>query len=212
MCINFGLLGELPKHFEDVFCNFLPYKWSFTSAIHSQCLDLISSWSNKLEAVPPSHCIPLHERPVDPVPVMNNIPVIDLGKATGEERAAVVQQLLEACEEYGFFQLATNLVCSGVVELFCLISFCDPISTRSHRPSNIERDEKWIGVNLYLMHLLSILVPTTHEDVVEPAKSLVGPDNPPLFKSFKWGVEFMPHYLSKKSVYHAALEPFKIDA
>ncbi|KAH0721531.1 hyoscyamine 6-dioxygenase-like [Solanum tuberosum] len=49
-------------------------------------------------------------------------------------------------------------------------------------------------------------------NVVEPAKSFVGPDNPPLFKPFKWGTEFLPHYFNNRAVYHAALEAFKINA
>ncbi|KAG5579781.1 hypothetical protein H5410_050408 [Solanum commersonii] len=49
-------------------------------------------------------------------------------------------------------------------------------------------------------------------NIVEPAKSFVGPDNPPLFKPFKWDTEFFPHYANKKLVYHAALEAFKIYA
>ncbi|KAH0751784.1 hypothetical protein KY285_004932 [Solanum tuberosum] len=49
-------------------------------------------------------------------------------------------------------------------------------------------------------------------NIVEPAKSFVGPDNPPLFKPFKWDTDFFPHYANKKSVYHAALEAFKIYA
>ncbi|KAK4723901.1 hypothetical protein R3W88_026680 [Solanum pinnatisectum] len=49
-------------------------------------------------------------------------------------------------------------------------------------------------------------------NVVEPAKSFIGPDNPPLFKLFKWGTEFLPHYFNNRAVYHAALEAFKINA
>ncbi|KAH0723823.1 hypothetical protein KY290_005022 [Solanum tuberosum] len=36
-------------------------------------------------------------------------------------------------------------------------------------------------------------------NIVEPAKSFVGPDNPPLFKPFKWDTDFFPHYANKKS-------------
>ncbi|KAK4342430.1 hypothetical protein RND71_038246 [Anisodus tanguticus] len=67
------------------------------------------------KAVPPSHCIPLHERPVDPVPIVKDIPPIDLEKAKGEERP-VVQQLLKACEEYGFFQVINHGVREDLME------------------------------------------------------------------------------------------------
>ncbi|MCD9560599.1 hypothetical protein HAX54_019316 [Datura stramonium] len=49
-------------------------------------------------------------------------------------------------------------------------------------------------------------------NVVEPAKPFLGPESPSLFKPFKWEIEFLPHYASKKSVYHEALEAFKINA
>ncbi|XP_060190070.1 hyoscyamine 6-dioxygenase-like [Lycium barbarum] len=339
--------------------------------------DLISSRSNKLDAVPPSYCIPLHERPVDPVPIAKDIPIVDLGKAKGEERSVVVQQLLKACEEYGFFQVinhgvaedlmdeavevykdffslpveekahyakeAANNTARGAATLYSssakhydsedhrywrdvlehscnhdgedklnwpdnppryrevIGTYSDELRKLSkiilglvseglgletgyfdkelgqrmlvnHYPAcpnptltlgigghcdvnlitiiqqevyglQILNDEKWIGVEplphafvvnsgLPLMVISNgkltsaahrVVTNTTRartsigtficpEDVVEPAKSLFGPDNPPLFKSFKWSAEFVPHYLSKKSVYHAALEPFKIDA
>lgn len=47
----------------------------------------------------------MHERPADPVQIGERIPVIDLGKAMGEERPVVVQELMKAFEEYGFFQV-----------------------------------------------------------------------------------------------------------
>lgn len=47
-------------------------------------------------------------------------------------------------------------------------------------------------------------------NIVEPAKAFVGPDNPPLFKPFKWGTEFLPHYANKRAIYREALEAFKI--
>ncbi|XP_009790805.1 hyoscyamine 6-dioxygenase-like [Nicotiana tabacum] len=336
--------------------------------------DLISSWS-KVETVPPSHCIPLHERPLNSVLIDKEIPLIDLEKAKGEERAVIVQQLRKACEEYGFFQVinhgvpedlmkgamkvyqeffslpveekanyakeATNNTSRGAATLYSssakhygseehrywrdvlehscnvdgedkntwphnppryrevigsysaevrklskiilgLVSeglgleagyfdkdlgqrmlvnhypacpdpsltlgvggHCDPnlitIIQQEVYGLQILKDEKWIGVeptpNAFVVNsglpltvisngkLASVahrvVTNTTRprtsigtficpEDIVEPAKSLVDSCNPPLFKSFKWGEEFMPHYLSKKSVYHAALEPFKI--
>lgn len=339
--------------------------------------DLLSNYSSKLEAVPPSHCLPLHERPVDPVEIVNTIPVIDLGKAKGDERPAVVQQLMKAFEEYGFFQIINHGVPEKLMEeamkvskeLFSLPAeekeryatdvanntatgaakiynssakhydseehrywrdvlehsanldgkdretwpdkpsryrevigeysdelrrlskvilgmvaeglglepgffdkelgqrmlvnhypacpdpsltlgvggHCDPnlitIIQQEVYGLQILKDDKWIGVepkpNAFVVNsglpitvisngkLASVahrvVTNTTHsrtsigtficpENIVEPAKALVSPGNPPQFKSFNWGTDFMPHYLSKKSVYHAALEPFKIDA
>ncbi|KAF3627904.1 hypothetical protein BC332_18854 [Capsicum chinense] len=339
--------------------------------------DLISSWPNKLDAVPPKYCIPMHERPADPVQIGERIPVIDLGKAMGEERPVVVQELMKAFEEYGFFQVinhgvsddlmkeamkvykeffslpaeekasyakdAANNTARGAATLYTssakhydseehrywrdvlehsanldgkdkvtwpdnppryrevIGSYSDEVRKLSkiilglvaeglgleagffdkelgqrmlvnHYPAcpdpsltlgvgghcdpnlitiiqqevyglQLLKDDKWIGVDpipgAFVVNsglpitvisngkLASVahrvVTNTTHsrtsigtficpDDIVGPAKALLGPDNPPRFKSFKWGEEFMPHYLSKKSVYHASLEPFKIDA
>ncbi|KAK4713889.1 hypothetical protein R3W88_019796 [Solanum pinnatisectum] len=339
--------------------------------------DLLSNWSSTLEAVPPSHCIPVHERPSDPVEIVDNIPVIDLGKANGEERSVVVKELLKAFEEYGFFQIinhgvpvdlmdeamkvykeffslpaeekaeyakdAANNTNRGAATLYsssakhydseehrywrdvlehsCNLDGKDKITWPSNPPRyrevigaygdelrrvskvilgmvaeglgleagffdnelgqrmlvnhypacpdpsltlgvgghcdpnlitiiqqevyglQILKDDKWIGVqpirNAFVVNsglpitvisngkLASVahrvVTNTTQSrtsigtficphEIVEPAKALVGPENPPQFKSFNWGIDFMPHYLSKKSVYHASLEPFKIDA
>jgi len=57
--------------------------------------------SSKVEALPPTYVLPMHERPLAPVPIVKEIPVIDLG----EERAVVAQQLVKALEQYGFFQV-----------------------------------------------------------------------------------------------------------
>lgn len=57
--------------------------------------------SSKLNAVTPTYVLPMHERPLAPVPIDKEIPVIDLG----EERAVAAQQLVKALEQYGFFQV-----------------------------------------------------------------------------------------------------------
>lgn len=56
--------------------------------------------SSKVEEVPPTYVLPMHERPLGPVPIAKKIPVIDLGK----ERDVVAQQILKALDQYGFFQ------------------------------------------------------------------------------------------------------------
>jgi len=339
--------------------------------------DLLSNWSSTLEAVPKSHCIPEHERPSDPVEIGDSIPVIDLGKANGEERSVVVKDLLKAFEEYGFFQIinhgvpvdlmdeamkvykeffslpaeekenyakdAANNTNRGAATLYsssakhydseehrywrdvlehsCNLDgedkktwpdnppryrevigaygdelrrvskvilgmlseglgleagffdkelgqrmlvnhypacpnpsltlgvggHCDPnlitIIQQEVYGLQILKDDKWIGVqpirNAFVVNsglpitvysngkLTSVahrVVTNTTEsrtsigtficphEIVEPAKALVCPENPPQFKPFHWGIDFMPHYLSKKSVYHASLEPFKTEA
>lgn len=57
--------------------------------------------SSKVETLPPTYVIPMHERPLASVPIVKEIPVIDLG----EEQTVVAQQLVKALEQYGFFQV-----------------------------------------------------------------------------------------------------------
>ncbi|KAK4342428.1 hypothetical protein RND71_038244 [Anisodus tanguticus] len=78
--------------------------------------NLISSWSNKVEALPQSYVLPIHERPSDSVRIVKEIPVIDLGQAYGEERVVVAQQLLKAWEEYGFFQVINHGISENLME------------------------------------------------------------------------------------------------
>ncbi|MCD9560600.1 hypothetical protein HAX54_019317 [Datura stramonium] len=45
---------------------------------------------------------------MDSVPIVKEIPVLDLGQAQGKERAVVARQILKALEEYGFFQIINH--------------------------------------------------------------------------------------------------------
>ncbi|XP_058077926.1 protein DMR6-LIKE OXYGENASE 2-like [Magnolia sinica] len=66
---------------------------------------LVSSRVNK-QSVPESYVFPPEKRPGDvAVRTCNSIPVIDLG---GSDQAEVIEQILRACEEYGFFQLVNH--------------------------------------------------------------------------------------------------------
>ncbi|KAK4723903.1 hypothetical protein R3W88_026682 [Solanum pinnatisectum] len=273
--------------------------------------------SSKVEALPPTYVLPMHERPLAPVPIVKEIPVIDLG----DEQDVVAQQLAKALEEYGFFQVINHGVpedlmdeamkvyeeffnlpveekekytneaetlytsnpkhynskehkyrkevigaySSKIRELSMIIfdlvreglgleavyfgkeheqkmivhhfpvcpdpsstlgmdGHCDPnlITIYQQRVYGLQilKYEEWIGVEpLPHAFVVNFGLPNNGigtyfcpANIVEPAKSFVGPDNPPLFKSFKWDTEFFPHYANKKSVYHATLEAFKIYA
>ncbi|XAR61116.1 Flavanone 3-dioxygenase [Bertholletia excelsa] len=66
---------------------------------------LSSSWC-KVETVPESYVLPPEIRPGKLVfPMCNSIPVIDLA-GLGFDRNEVIQHILKASQEYGFFQLA----------------------------------------------------------------------------------------------------------
>lgn len=64
---------------------------------------LVSSWC-KDRAVPETYIFPPEQRPgklID-VPVGNNIPVVDLGV---HDQTQIIQQIFEACQDFGFFQV-----------------------------------------------------------------------------------------------------------
>lgn len=63
---------------------------------------LISNWSN-VESVPKTYIFPLDSRPGKlEFPVCNNIPVIDLDH---NHPAEIIQQVISACQKFGFFQV-----------------------------------------------------------------------------------------------------------
>ncbi|KAH0661602.1 hypothetical protein KY284_026533 [Solanum tuberosum] len=274
--------------------------------------------SSKVEELPPTYVLPTHERPLAPVPIVKEIPLINLG----EERTVVTQQFVNALEEYGFFEVINHGVPEDLMgeaikvygEFFNLSvkekeNYADKAETlytnntkhyvlkahkywkevlennynidglgleagyfgKGHRqrmfvnhylicpdPSStlgtgghcdpnlitifqqvyglqILKNDEWIGgeplphafvvmTNGKLKCVAHRVVTNTTQartvigtyfcpaDVVEPAKSFVSPDNPPLFTPFKWGTEFLSHYFNNRAVYHAALEAFKINA
>ncbi|XVF21600.1 hypothetical protein REPUB_Repub12eG0103800 [Reevesia pubescens] len=69
---------------------------------------LVSSWCNN-KTLPESYIFPPETRPGKLiVPSCNTIPVIDLSKAEGQNRTDIVQQILNASEEFGFFQVVNH--------------------------------------------------------------------------------------------------------
>lgn len=64
---------------------------------------LVSTWSNVNSSVPPSYVQPLESRPGKVIsPSSRAIPLIDLG---GHDRAHTIIHILNASQEYGFFQV-----------------------------------------------------------------------------------------------------------
>lgn len=58
-----------------------------------------------LKFVPQSYILPPESRPGnDKVPLCESMPVIDL-KEFGQDPTKLVQQIIEACQEFGFFQV-----------------------------------------------------------------------------------------------------------
>ncbi|KAK9993377.1 hypothetical protein SO802_023080 [Lithocarpus litseifolius] len=74
---------------------------------------LVSSWCND-RSLPESYILPPEKRPEKlTVPLANNIPVIDLG---GHDQTDLIQQILEACQEFGFFQVINHGVPSNLMD------------------------------------------------------------------------------------------------
>ncbi|CAK9140633.1 unnamed protein product [Ilex paraguariensis] len=82
----------------------------------SSCLDV--------QSVPESYIFPPETRPGKlTVPLCKTNPVIDLGKAVGQARTDIIQQISEACQRFGFFQvhniLFYSITSTCLINLFC---------------------------------------------------------------------------------------------
>uniref|UniRef100_A0A7C9AMP4 6-beta-hydroxyhyoscyamine epoxidase n=1 Tax=Opuntia streptacantha TaxID=393608 RepID=A0A7C9AMP4_OPUST len=68
----------------------------------------VSSWSNGT-ILPESYIFPPGKRPgKQVVPLYDSVPVIDLGKADGDDHENIVHQIIEAAREYGFLQVINH--------------------------------------------------------------------------------------------------------
>lgn len=67
---------------------------------------LVSSWFTDT-SLPQDYIFPSDKRPGKDhaAAPCNTIPVIDLGKADGGDRNDIIQQILEASQDFGFFQV-----------------------------------------------------------------------------------------------------------
>lgn len=78
---------------------------------------LVSSWYN-IKSVPESYVLPPESRPGDAVapPLCNSIPVIDLGGDLTHDRPRIVQQIIKACQEFGFFLVINHEVSDKLIQ------------------------------------------------------------------------------------------------
>lgn len=69
--------------------------------------NLVSSWAKNIVTLPENYVMPPDKRPSEHVSIGNNIPVIDLSKASSNtiNHAVLVQEILKASQEVGLFQV-----------------------------------------------------------------------------------------------------------
>ncbi|XP_059664398.1 hyoscyamine 6-dioxygenase-like [Cornus florida] len=76
---------------------------------------LASSWFD-VQSVPESYIFPPERRPGKHIfPLCKTIPIIDLGKLEGTDRSNISQQILEASQKFGFFQVINHGVSENLL-------------------------------------------------------------------------------------------------
>lgn len=76
----------------------------------------MSNWS-EVKSLPQNYIFPPGQRPGKLIfPVYKDIPVIDLEKARGNERAQLVQEILKASQDFGLFQVVNHGVPGSLME------------------------------------------------------------------------------------------------
>ncbi|XP_059660366.1 protein DOWNY MILDEW RESISTANCE 6-like isoform X2 [Cornus florida] len=77
---------------------------------------LVSNWYS-VQSLPETYVFPPDQRPGKLiVPLCKTIPVIDLGKAEDHDQSDIVQQILNASQEFGFFQVINHGVSENLVD------------------------------------------------------------------------------------------------
>ncbi|KAL4558682.1 hypothetical protein LXL04_036883 [Taraxacum kok-saghyz] len=78
---------------------------------------LVSTWSRTAQILPENYVFPAGERPGSvEVPLCQNIPVIDLSQDQEKSQSQRVQEILAACQEFGFFQVINHGVSEDLID------------------------------------------------------------------------------------------------
>ncbi|XP_057519998.1 protein DOWNY MILDEW RESISTANCE 6-like [Amaranthus tricolor] len=76
---------------------------------------IVSSWFNG-KCLPENYIIPPEKRPGELCVPTCEIPIIDLSKAKGNEREIIIDQIMEACKKFGFFQVINHGVEKDIMD------------------------------------------------------------------------------------------------
>ncbi|KAL4585767.1 hypothetical protein LXL04_010393 [Taraxacum kok-saghyz] len=78
---------------------------------------LVSTWSRTAQVLPENYVFPAGERPGSVgVPLCQNIPVIDLSPNQEKSQSQTVEEILAACQEFGFFQVVNHGVSEDLID------------------------------------------------------------------------------------------------
>ncbi|XP_049407888.1 hyoscyamine 6-dioxygenase-like [Solanum stenotomum] len=80
--------------------------------------NFVSSWAKNIVTLPENYVMPPDKRPNEHVSIGNNIPVIDLAKASSStvNHAELVQEILKASQEFGLFQIINHGVSEKLMD------------------------------------------------------------------------------------------------
>ncbi|KAH6819103.1 hypothetical protein C2S51_002706 [Perilla frutescens var. frutescens] len=78
---------------------------------------LMSNWANPVQSLPEKYIFPPEKRPGTHVfPVINNIPVVDLRNLDSHDRSQIIQQIFDASQEFGFFQVINHGIPASLMD------------------------------------------------------------------------------------------------
>ncbi|KAK8654215.1 hypothetical protein V6N13_128188 [Hibiscus sabdariffa] len=199
---------------------------------------LVSSWY-KNKTLPQSYIFPPETRPGNLiVPTCKTILVIDLGSTVDQSRTRIVQQILKASQEYGFFQVINHGITEDLMdqsmdvfkEFFnmpaedkAMLYSLDPESSCRLLTSSVNYAREKIISNNKLKSVehrvvtnsncartsVGFFIAPSDDSIIEPAKSVVG--NAAVYRAFEFK-EFLLHFFPNFHNNDLVMERFKLQA
>ncbi|KAL7200878.1 hypothetical protein ACSBR1_032742 [Camellia fascicularis] len=175
------------------------------------------------------------------VPLCKTIPVIDLSMAEARDRNSIIKKVLNASQEFGFFQeffdmpaddkasddpsQSCRLFTSSYNYFGGIISDTLVILQRNAfncgLKSQLDIDYQQWGVKSTKHRSVTnsnnarttivTFINPCHDSIVEPAKALINGGSPPLYRAFQYK-DFLANYTAKTGDTNTVLEPYKLQA